>query len=175
MARKLLAGLVALLIGCAYTAKFEKADPDYCNSLVDCIKKGPPEEKKQESDYEIFLKTYPPIEITKGSKTIRYIENMYGPGYCLAVADGTDENMYCSLNSNNNLDAYSWSYIEGNQKRSMTVLRSQTPMGVNGKDWPDLELEFREAQFIFGNLIKNDLDSFKNPYLMEALRRIRGF
>lgn len=175
MGRILLAGLAALVIGCSYTRKFAKADPDYCNSLVDCLRKGPPEDKKQEGDYTIFLRTGKPIRVTKDNKTITYIENLDGPGYCLIVKEGLDVNMYCSLNSKNDLDAFSWSYRDGNQTRSMTVLRVETPSGPNGQSWEDLEWHFREAQFIFGNGLKEDQNYLINPFYKAAIQRIRGF
>lgn len=175
MKRILLAGLAALVIGCSYTQKFSKADPYYCNSLVDCLRKGPPEEKMQEGDYSVFLRTAPPIIVAKNNKIIVYIENLDGPGYCLIVKDGSDENMYCSLNSKNDLDAFSWSYRKDNQTRSMTVLRVETPSGPNGQSWEDLDWKFREAQFIFGNGLKENPNYLINPYYKGAVQRIRGF
>ncbi len=174
MAKKLLTGLIVLVAACAYTNKFKKADPYYCDSLIDCVKKGPPEEEYK-GDYEIFSRISTPISITDGSRIITYIENLDGSGYCLSVKVVEDNNMYCSLNSQNNLDAYSWSYKSGNQTRSMTVLKSETPLGVNGKNWQDLDWEFREAQFIFGNKIKDNQNYLKNLYYKGAVKRIRGF
>lgn len=174
MVRKLLIGLAALVMACSYTKKFSKADSNYCNSLVDCLRKGPPEEEKK-GNYEVFSFTSEPITVVQGSKIIIYTGNLYGSGHCLSVKDGLNENMYCSLNNNNDLDAYSWSYKDRNQTRSMTVLKSDTPSGPNGKSWVDLEWEFREAQFIFGNKIKEQPNYFINPYFKEAIKRIRGF
>lgn len=114
------------------------------------------EEEEKPKEYSILKRGGHPVRADIEDKSIVYIGDEAGPGYCLVVFDkNTFYGTYCSLDTNNNLDAYSKNLFNPDESKPRVVfLRRDYP---NPGFWYDKDLFFDLVRSMFLESKSDDL------------------
>ncbi len=164
---------VLLALTTCATVPIEKHD-DY-DSLMDYLKRG--YQEQQPERFQFFHQPSRPLPIVlENRRQLVYVGDQRGDGYCLtaytshpADRQKLEEKIYCTLYGSQQIDAYSWGTIQmnGTLVQQWTGLRRENPAGLNGENWPELQVMFEELKLKFINAAGND------SLYQEAVRRMR--